>query len=143
HRPHRAHDHRCGDCAAGGGAEAADDHQGLTRRFQWPCALRKTNPTISAGTAGRRTEMPLFDHFHPPLASRRHWESFHSAWVTTIVNDLMERLLPPGYFAEEMIHQGLRVEIDVARFGEGNGTGPTPDAPTPASSPWTPPAPTI
>jgi len=28
----------------------------------------------------RRVAMPLLDHFHPPLAPRRHWESFHVDW---------------------------------------------------------------
>jgi hypothetical protein len=24
--------------------------------------------------------MPLLDHFHPPLSTERHWESFYAAW---------------------------------------------------------------
>jgi hypothetical protein len=58
--------------------------------------------------------MPLLDHFHPPLSQRRHWESFHSAWATALVDALNEDWLPEGYFAEEMITVGGRVEIDVA-----------------------------
>ena len=27
--------------------------------------------------------MSLGDHFHPPLSTIRHWESFHAAWATT------------------------------------------------------------
>lgn len=62
--------------------------------------------------------MPLLDHFHPPLSQRRHWESFHSAWATALVDALNEEWLPEGYFAEEMISVGGRVEIDVATFEE-------------------------
>jgi len=45
--------------------------------------------------------MPLLDHFHPPLAPRRHWESFHVNWAGAIADALNESLLPEGYFAEE------------------------------------------
>src|SRR5262245_12197514 len=99
--------------------------------------------TSSSRSSREEKNMPLLDHFHAPLHPRRHWESFHSAWATTIVNDLMERLLPPGYFAEELIHQGPRVEIDVATFGEGNGNGEPSGADSTPASPWTPPAPLL
>jgi hypothetical protein len=38
--------------------------------------------------------MPLLDHFHPPLAPRRHWESFHVNWVgyRPIIRDAQERI---------------------------------------------------
>ncbi len=62
--------------------------------------------------------MPLLDHFHPPLSQRRHWESFHSAWATTLADALNKDWLPEGYFAEEMITVGGRVEIDVAGLEE-------------------------
>jgi hypothetical protein len=60
--------------------------------------------------------MPLLDHFHPPLAPRRHWESSHVNWVGAIADDLNESLLPEGYFAEEHAQLGPMVEIDVATF---------------------------
>src|SRR5688572_5399451 len=60
--------------------------------------------------------MPLLDHFHPPLSTTRHWESFHARWAAAIADALNEDLLPPGYFAEEQVHVGSRVEIDVATF---------------------------
>src|SRR5262245_15263314 len=66
--------------------------------------------------------MPLLDHFHPPLSQRRHWESFHSAWATALADALNEEWLPEGYFAEEMITVGVRVEIDVATFEEPSST---------------------
>ncbi len=49
--------------------------------------------------------MPLLDHFHPPLSSERHWESFHAAWLGSLADDLNRRL-PTGYFAEEQVHAG-------------------------------------
>ncbi len=60
--------------------------------------------------------MPLLDHFHPPLSVERHWEGFHSKWANALVDDLNDRLLPPGFFAEPHVHLGTRVEIDVATF---------------------------
>ena len=58
--------------------------------------------------------MPLRDHFHPPLATERHWESFHAAWATEILRTLNRSVLPSGCFAEVQVHVGSRVEIDVA-----------------------------
>ncbi|HYV34206.1 MAG TPA: DUF4058 family protein [Gemmataceae bacterium] len=60
--------------------------------------------------------MPLLDHFHPPLSVERHWESFHSSWATKLADALTERWLPPEYIAEEHVHRGASVEIDVATF---------------------------
>ena len=84
--------------------------------------------------------MPLLDHFHPPLSQRRHWESFHSAWATALVDALNQKWLPEGYFAEELITVGGRVKIDVATFEErptSNG------AIAVAKKTWTPPVPTL
>src|SRR5688572_17904484 len=87
--------------------------------------------------------MPLLDHFHPPLSRERHWESFHSAWIGSLADDLNRRL-PEGYFAEEQVHAGPGVEIDVASF-EGNGPAAgTGGGTTTALSPaWAPPAPAL
>jgi hypothetical protein len=60
--------------------------------------------------------MPLLDHFHPPLSIERRWESFHSSWATRLADALTERWLPPDYIAEEHVHFGASVEIDVATF---------------------------
>ncbi|MFO0966345.1 MAG: DUF4058 family protein [Gemmataceae bacterium] len=65
--------------------------------------------------------MPLLDHFHPPLSQRRHWESFHAAWASTLADYLNSGLLPEGYFAEELITTGGRIEIDVAAWEEETG----------------------
>lgn len=60
--------------------------------------------------------MPLLDHFHPPLSTERRWESFHSSWATRLADALMERWLPPNYIAEEHVHLGPSVGIDVGTF---------------------------
>jgi len=61
--------------------------------------------------------MPLLDHFHPPLSTQRHWESFHTTWAATIADSLNQEL-PEGYFAEEQLHPAARIEIDVATFDD-------------------------
>jgi hypothetical protein len=74
--------------------------------------------------------MPLLDHFHLPLRAERRWESFHSSWATRLADALTERSLPPNYIAEEHVHLGPSVEIDVAAFeremsatsADGSGT---------------------
>jgi Protein of unknown function (DUF4058) len=90
--------------------------------------------------------MPLLDHFHPPLSGVRHWESFHAAWAGSIADALNRDLLPEGYFAEEHVHVGSRVEIDVATFDggeDGADTGASGSgALTLVARPWAPPAPT-
>ena len=60
--------------------------------------------------------MPLLDHFHPPLSTQRHWESFHTTWAAAIADSLNADWLPEGYFAEEHLHPAARIEIDVATF---------------------------
>lgn len=72
--------------------------------------------------------MPLLDHFHPPLAAARNWESFHALWAAALVEELNEELLPGNYFAETQLVIGGRVEVDVATLeqqgpGQGNGLG--------------------
>src|SRR5437867_912292 len=68
--------------------------------------------------------MPLLDHFHPPLADQRHWESFHASWASEIMALLNQEVLPAGYFAETQVHFGARVEIDIASFkGTQNSSG--------------------
>jgi hypothetical protein len=84
--------------------------------------------------------MPLLDHFHPPLSVARHWESLHARWAAEIADVLNRDLLPQGYYAEEQVHVGSRVEIDVATFEEvapGNESGGTAIAALPARV-WTP-----
>ena len=61
--------------------------------------------------------MPLLDHFHPPLAGRRHWESFHARWASSIT-DALNRCLPTDYFAEAQVHAWPRIEVDVGTLRE-------------------------
>ncbi|MBA4189444.1 MAG: DUF4058 domain-containing protein [Planctomycetaceae bacterium] len=83
--------------------------------------------------------MPLLDHFHPPLAPHRHWESFHVTWAGAIADVLNEELLPEGYFAEEHAHAGARIEIDVATFTDENA----PSNGSVATRTYAPPAPPL
>jgi hypothetical protein len=88
--------------------------------------------------------MPLLDHFHPPLIAERRWESFHSSWATKIADALTERWLPPNYIAEEHVHVGPSIEIDVATFERNTSPGMEAGAGTAATARpavWTPPAP--
>ena len=90
--------------------------------------------------------MPLLDHFHPPLSTERRWESFHSSWATRIADTLTERWLPPNYIAEEHVHLGPSIEIDVGTFeqdssairDQGGGVVATANPQV-----WTPPAPEV
>jgi hypothetical protein len=87
--------------------------------------------------------MPLLDHFHPPLSAERRWESFHSNWATKLADALTGRWLPPDYIAEEHIHFGPTVEIDVATFErETSATGADGSATLATAAPqvWAPPA---
>jgi hypothetical protein len=88
--------------------------------------------------------MPLLDHFQPLLSTERRWEAFLTSWATRIADDLTERWLPPNYIAEEQIHLGAAVEIDVAAF-ERDAAPPAADGEGAVAlrSPkvWTPPAP--
>ena len=87
--------------------------------------------------------MPLLDHFHPPLSDQRRWESFHSSWATKLADALTDQWLPQNYIAEEYVHFGPSVEIDVATFArEGAAQGERAGAPVATAGPrvWTPPA---
>ena len=85
--------------------------------------------------------MPLLDHFHPPLRSRRHWEGFHHAWATNIAQHLNREVLPADFFAESEISLGPNLEIDVANFEEKNGPGGL--ASTTGTVVWAPPQPSL
>ena len=87
--------------------------------------------------------MPLLDHFHPPLSAERRWESFHSSWATKLADALTERWLPPNYIAEEHVHLGASVEIDVGTFelnGPQNGEVAGGTVTTVSQKAWAPPA---
>jgi hypothetical protein len=63
--------------------------------------------------------MPLFDHFHGPLAARA-WESFHSQWAGCIAADLNRRL-PKHFVTDSPMHIGQAVAADVIEFEMRNG----------------------
>ncbi|MBV8554585.1 MAG: DUF4058 family protein [Planctomycetaceae bacterium] len=88
--------------------------------------------------------MPLLDHFRPPLAPVRSWESFHAHWTVAIAERLNRAVLPEGYFAEVQVHVGGRVEVDVASF-EDSEAGPGAPAPEGgvAVEAWAPPRTTL
>ncbi len=86
--------------------------------------------------------MPLFDHFHPPLLKKRHWESFHSSWPTFIAGQLNKKPLPPGFVAEPHVSIGITVEADVAAFDEDE-IGPDIADRRPIGAPWVPPQPAL
>ena len=62
--------------------------------------------------------MPLFDHFHGPLAWRP-WESFHSNWAGCIAADLNRRL-PKRLVADAPMYLGAKVSADVAESERAN-----------------------
>ena len=66
--------------------------------------------------------MPLFDHFHPPLADLPPWSSVATTWAVSLMRWL-NRTLPPGEFiAYPTIHLGAQIEADVAEYDKrGNG----------------------
>src|SRR5713101_3316159 len=85
--------------------------------------------------------MQLLDHFHPPLSTVRHWESFHARWAAAIADVLNDELLPTEYFAEVQVHVGSRVEVDVGTFTDASaGVEHAPRAGTAAATlearPW-------
>jgi hypothetical protein len=86
--------------------------------------------------------MPLFDHFHPPLRKRRHWESFHSSWTTFIARQLNKKPLPPGFVAEPHVTLGVTIEADVATFDETADEVKDPDRPA-TTMDWVPPQPPV
>ncbi len=90
--------------------------------------------------------MQLLDHFHPPLSTVRHWESFHARWAAAIADALNDNLLPAAYFAEIQVHVGSRVEVDVGTFEVASApVEPASRAGTATleARPWAPPSPAM
>jgi len=86
----------------------------------------------------------MLDHFHAPLSEERHWDGFHSKWANTLVDELNDRWLPAGYFAEPHVKIGPHVEIDVPTFaGSRNGSAGDGASPPPTAPSSTPCAPTM
>lgn len=62
--------------------------------------------------------MPLLDHFHPPVSSRKGWEGVHHAWAVMITEHLNGGVMPKPFESEPQIHVGPNIDIDVATFEE-------------------------
>src|SRR5690242_10928517 len=62
-------------------------------------------------------DMPLRDHFHPPISKRSSWEGFHAQWPAMVVMAL-NRKLPAPYVAEPRVHLGAYYEIDIGALEE-------------------------
>jgi Protein of unknown function (DUF4058) len=89
--------------------------------------------------------MPLLDHFHPPLAPRRRWESFHTCWATSLASHLNKIVLPPAYYAEMQVHIGGRIEVDVGALEGDAASVSTSNGPRVATMEkvWAPPSPPL
>ncbi len=86
--------------------------------------------------------MPLGDHFHSPWMDENPWESFHSAWINTIVRQLNGSILPRRYRAMPQVHLGALVEADVAAFeADSSAEGESGAGGALATALWSPPAP--
>jgi hypothetical protein len=84
--------------------------------------------------------VPLLDHFHAPLSPAPSWEGFHARWAAALADEL-NRILPPPFLAEPLVHVGTHVAGDVVEWKqerapatEGNGAGGV------AVQTWAPPA---
>src|SRR5262249_2608447 len=128
--------------------------RGCPSRRSGPRCLRFTGRCRFPGGAGRisrcphsvgRRDMPLLDHFHPPLDDEYPWDSLHSGWATRLADLLTGRWLPPQFSGAEHTHAEAALAIDVATFAreaaragrprsDGGGTA------TLAPAVWTPPA---
>jgi hypothetical protein len=58
-------------------------------------------------------DVPLLDHFHPPLSVSHPWMGFHSTWATTMAQVLNRELLPGDYCAIPNVQLGGQDGIDV------------------------------
>src|SRR6516164_2072220 len=84
-------------------------------------------------------DMPLLDHFNPPLSRTHPWRSFHGAWAAAIARLLNQGVLPPGYYAVPLVDCDGPIEIDVAALREQGSPAPADSVAVPQA--WTPPAP--
>ena len=97
--------------------------------------------TILAARALGNLQMPLLDHFNPPLNRTHPWRSFHGAWAAAMARLLNHGVLPTGYYAVPLLDRDGPIEIDVATLRangatEANGRNAIPQT-------WSPPAPAL
>src|ERR1043165_4066666 len=82
-----------------------------------PCGHRLRDVHDVEHSINVEDEMPLQDHFHPPLSQRRQWQSFHYGWATYLAAGLNKRL-PEGYFAQPGVEIGVEADVGTLREGE-------------------------
>src|SRR5205823_3276139 len=100
-------------------------------------ALKANEPPRHRDTEGN---MPLLDHFHPPVSERRNWEGFHGLWAAAMVEKLNRDVLAEEYFADMHVHVGSQVEIDIATLEEPLTTWAAGSSP---AGVWAPPVTTL
>jgi NitT/TauT family transport system ATP-binding protein len=86
-------------------------------RERKPSCCRLPGASTMDGYHLRRNDMPLRDHFRPPIWTRSSWEGFHGMWPAMMVQQLVQ-VLPKQYVAEPRVHLGDYCEIDVCAFEE-------------------------
>jgi hypothetical protein len=64
--------------------------------------------------------MPLLDHFHAPILLGHSWESFHAFWAVALCRAL-NRILPPRFLAEAVVHTGPVVVVALANLDYPGG----------------------
>jgi hypothetical protein len=88
-------------------------------------------------TISEAPDMPLLDHFNPPLNRTHPWRSFHGAWAAAMARLLNQGVLPAGYYAVPLLDRDGPIEVDVATLREDGSAADGSLAPLT----WTPPAP--
>ena len=78
--------------------------------------------TILAARALGNLQMPLLDHFNPPLNRTHPWRSFHGAWAAAMARLLNHGVLPSGYYAVPLLDRDGPIEIDVATLRANGAT---------------------
>jgi hypothetical protein len=63
--------------------------------------------------ARRNEAMPLYDHFHGPIAKAHEWETFYARWSVALADELNRRL-PKRLIASAPLHLGPYISADVA-----------------------------
>src|SRR5205085_1050721 len=98
-------------------------------------SLRMVDPTGVArrDVPGYNADMPLLDHFRPPMEVLRHWSGFHSGWSSSLAAGLNE-LLGKEFFAQPNVHYSIEIDVATWKVQPFPADGP--------ESAWLPPAPT-
>src|SRR5207244_2285614 len=96
--------------------------------------------------AKRGNNMPLRDHFRPPVSTRSSWEGLHGGWPMAMVQRLSP-LLPAEFTAEPRVHLGTYYEMDVSAYEDDEPKKPwlssEKESGGVATATWAPPQPTF